>query len=138
MSTKFEEKVADPAVSHDIHVLGKFAEIYCKAHHRDAGRDRLDSQGVRLGAYGRRAPRVCPECASLLAYGEKRRALCPFDPKPQCKNCETHCYRPDMRQQMRDVMRYGGPRAAFHGMAIDAVKHKLDRPWAAHKEATGR
>ena len=32
------------------------------------------------------------------------------DNKPFCSNCPIHCYKPEMRQQMRAVMQYAGPR----------------------------
>ncbi len=59
-------------------------------------------------------------------YAEKRRAFCPNDPKPFCSYCDTHCYRPDMREHMRDVMRYAGPRSMWHGHAIEGVKHLIE------------
>ncbi len=54
--------------------------------------------------------KLCADCAGLLAYAEKRLGLCPHQPKPACKNCPTHCYLPEKRELMREVMRYAGPR----------------------------
>ena len=33
-----------------------------------------------------------------------------MEQKTFCANCKVHCYKPEMRQQMRAVMRYAGPR----------------------------
>ena len=30
--------------------------------------------------------------------------------KTFCSNCTVHCYRPEMRERIRTVMRYAGPR----------------------------
>ena len=47
----------------------------------------------------------------LPEHVKKRRGICPHgDNKPFCSNCPIHCHKPEMRQQMRAVMRYAGPR----------------------------
>ena len=54
---------------------------------------------------------LCPACNALLEYARQRRDRCPHgDNKPFCSNCPIHCHKPEMRQQMRAVMRYAGPR----------------------------
>jgi predicted amidophosphoribosyltransferase len=98
----------------------------CVGVHKGAARSTLTSDGADLGVYGNRLPVVCEECAGLLRYAEQRRAYCPKDPKPFCSHCDTHCYAPEMREQMREVMRYAGPRSMFHGHAIDGVKHLIE------------
>jgi len=125
-SKKFSERMADAKVAKDTRLLGDFCEIYCKGNHLYAERMPLVSEGVELGVYGRKAPVVCRDCAELLVYAEKRRAFCPKDPKPFCSNCDTHCYSPPMREYMRQVMRYAGPRSMWHGHAIDCIKHLLE------------
>ena len=58
---------------------------------------------------GRRA--LCAECAELRAYAEQRLLRCPFGAdKPTCNNCQVHCYRPEMRERVREIMRFAGPR----------------------------
>lgn len=44
--------------------------------------------------------------------------------KAACKNCPTHCYRPEMRQAIREVMRYSGPRMLIYAPWV-AIKHFL-------------
>jgi len=133
MSDRLTQRLEDEKVLHDTRVLGDFVAIYCNGKHGEAPREALQSPGVDAGAYGERVPAVCETCRELLEYAEKRRAFCPHDPKPQCKNCPKHCYKPDMRSFMQDVMRYSGPRSILHGHAIDAIAHALDRPLSAFR-----
>lgn len=66
---------------------------------------------------------LCPNCQQLLAYAHKRLEGCKFgEHKPTCKRCPIHCYRPDMKQKIQEVMRYSGPRMLlFHPWA--AIRH---------------
>lgn len=130
MEDRIRERLKDPRVAHDTRVLGDFTRIYCDGKHRDRERSMLRSAGMEAGVYGRRPLVVCDECAELLTYAEKRRALCPQDkpdrPKPFCSHCETHCYQPEMRERMRDVMRYAGSRSMLHGHAVDGIRHLIE------------
>ena len=55
--------------------------------------------------------RLCPHCTALLRYAARRLERCVFgDAKPNCADCRVHCYRADMREQIRQVMRWAGPR----------------------------
>jgi hypothetical protein len=129
VTDRLRERLGDPRVAHDTKLLGDFARIYCDGKHAGREKKPLESAGAELGVYGE-APVLCEECGSLLVYAEKRRAYCPQDkpdaPKPFCSHCETHCYKSDMRELMRDVMRYAGPRAMFHGHAMDSVRHMIE------------
>jgi hypothetical protein len=54
---------------------------------------------------------ICAECRSLQGYAQKRLDQCPFRAdKPTCARCTVHCYKPVMRERIREVMRYAGPR----------------------------
>ena len=78
--------------------------IYCrKVHHND----------------------LCGECQALLVYAHQRLDACNFgEEKPSCKKCPVHCYKPDMREKIRRVMRFAGPRMIlYHPTA--AIKHLL-------------
>ncbi len=66
---------------------------------------------------------LCPECEELAAYARQRSDRCPFmETKTFCSNCRVHCYRPDMRDRIRAVMRFSGPRMLFHH-PIAAIRH---------------
>ncbi|MFA6779616.1 MAG: nitrous oxide-stimulated promoter family protein [Paludibacteraceae bacterium] len=70
---------------------------------------------------------LCPECSELLAYAEQRLDHCKFgDSKPSCKKCPIHCYQPQMRERMRVVMRYSGPRMVLYS-PLAAVRHLLGK-----------
>jgi predicted amidophosphoribosyltransferase len=67
-------------------------DIFCRGHH-----------GVEEG--------LCPGCLELLAYIEQRLERCRFKGhKPRCSKCSVHCYQPEMREKIRAVMKYAGPR----------------------------
>ena len=54
---------------------------------------------------------LCPECAALDAYARSRSDRCPFmETKTFCSACKVHCYQPEMREKIRTVMRWAGPR----------------------------
>ena len=58
---------------------------------------------------------LCESCKVLLEYAHARLSKCPFgDKKSTCRKCSIHCYKPDMREQMRAVMRYAGPRMLLY------------------------
>lgn len=137
MNEKLSQRMADPKVAHDTRLLGDFAVIYCRGNHAGRPRRALVSDGASSGVYGKRPPEVCDDCADLLRYAEKRRAFCPKDPKPFCSHCDTHCYSAEMREAMREVMRYAGPRSVLRGHAIDSVKHAIEGRRTS-KRASGR
>lgn len=58
---------------------------------------------------------LCAECAELECYAKSRSEHCPFmENKTFCSNCKVHCYKPEMREKIREVMRFSGPRMVFH------------------------
>jgi hypothetical protein len=82
--------------------------MYCRAHH-EGGDEAL-----------------CPQCLSLNEYAMLRIDKCPFCPdKPTCANCPIHCYKRDRRAEVREVMRYAGPRM-LRRHPILGVLHILD------------
>ena len=71
---------------------------------------------------------LCPECRSLLEYAHARLDRCKFgEAKKTCRQCPVHCYKKDMRERMRAVMRFSGPRMMWYH-PVDAIKH-LWREW---------
>jgi hypothetical protein len=80
--------------------------LYCNAHHQDKT--------------------SCPECAELADYALERLIKCPFqEGKTTCAKCPVHCYRPSMREKIRVVMRYAGPRMAYRHPVL-ALYHLID------------
>jgi len=67
--------------------------IYCEDHH------------------GQYAGGLCDNCAELMSYSKTRLAKCPYgQAKPICAKCPIHCYKKQQREQVRQIMRYAGPR----------------------------
>lgn len=69
---------------------------------------------------------ICQQCQQLKDYACQRVDRCPFmETKTFCSNCRVHCYKPDMRERIREVMRYSGPRMIFHHPVL-AVSHLIE------------
>ena len=89
-------------------VVSEMIALYCRKKH-----------GPRRG--------LCPDCAALDAYARLRSEKCPFmETKTFCSNCRVHCYRPDMREKIRAVMRFSGPRMLLYH-SVMAVRHVIER-----------
>lgn len=66
---------------------------------------------------------LCDGCRELIEYAEKRLENCKFgENKPVCQNCTIHCYKKDMREKIREVMRFSGPRMIMYH-PIMAIRH---------------
>ena len=69
---------------------------------------------------------LCAECAALMDYATRRLDRCVFgDDKPTCANCKVHCYSKSMRERVREVMRYAGPRMVWRHPVL-ALAHLRD------------
>lgn len=88
-------------------VVSEMIALYCrKNHHMKKG--------------------LCPDCAALDEYARLRSDKCPFmETKTFCSNCKVHCYRPEMREKIRQVMRFSGPRMIFVHPAV-ALRHLIE------------
>ena len=87
--------------------VSEMIALYCKKRHH-----------VRRG--------LCPACAALEQYARQRSDHCPFmETKTFCSNCRVHCYKPEMREKIREVMRFSGPRMLFHHPVM-AVRHVIE------------
>ena len=103
----------------ELRTLEAMIGMYCRRHHGSAG--------------------SCAECAELLDYARRRLQRCIFgDAKPTCANCTVHCYNAQMRERVRAVMRWAGPRMLFRHPLI-AVAHMIDgrRPAPRRPERRG-
>ncbi len=81
-------------------VVEEMIHLYCKKNHSE---------------YDPKNKCMCKECQELSDYAKQRSQLCPFmENKTFCANCKVHCYKPEMREKIRKVMRYSGPRMLFY------------------------
>lgn len=79
-------------------MVNQMIKLYCKKNHNDQNADGL-----------------CDECRNLLEYSQKRSEKCPFmEIKTFCNNCSVHCYSSEMREKIRNVMRFSGPRMLIY------------------------
>ena len=94
--------------------------------------DRIESEkktvGMMVRLYCRRYEgnkKLCQDCSQMLSYAKARLDRCKFgNEKPTCKKCPIHCYKPDMREKMRTLMRWAGPRMMIYH-PIEAIKHLI-------------
>ncbi len=93
--------------------------IFCREHHGQARE-------------------LCEQCAQLHAYAMCRLARCPFGAeKPACANCPIHCYQADRRDEIREVMRFSGPRMLWRHPLL-TVRHLLDGRRPAPSRRNGK
>lgn len=68
---------------------------------------------------------LCLDCEELLEYARLRIEKCPFGAeKPTCENCTVHCYKPAMRERVKEVMRFSGPRMLTRHPVL-ALRHLI-------------
>jgi hypothetical protein len=68
---------------------------------------------------------LCGSCRELADYAEERIRKCPYgDRKPACSHCTIHCYKPQMRARIQEVMRVAGPMMVWHHPVL-AVRHLI-------------
>jgi hypothetical protein len=72
-------------------VISLMIDMYCRRYHHD----RKD----------------CMYCKELREFAFMRIDKCRFkDDKPNCNDCKVHCFGKEKREQVREVMRFAGPR----------------------------
>ena len=87
-------------------IVGEMIKLYCRKNHK--------------------GNELCDECKALKEYAEMRSDKCPFmETKTFCSNCRVHCYKSEMRERIRQVMRFSGPRMIMYH-PIMAVSHLVE------------
>lgn len=75
--------------------------------------------------HGTKKKELCEDCQKLRDYAFHRSDVCPFmKEKTFCSNCKVHCYAPAMKEKIREVMRFSGPRMILH-RPIMAIHHVI-------------
>ena len=103
----------------DLTLLWNFIGFSCRSRH---GRDGAVTFPKELSGLVRNPHLLCPDCAGLLEYAARRLRSCPLNPKPTCRKCPVHCYRPDYRERIREVMAWSGKRMILRGR-LDLIRH---------------
>jgi hypothetical protein len=97
---------SSPRIAREKQTMDAMIRIYCRDKHRGE------------------VP--CAACSELRNYAHCRLDRCPYgERKPTCVNCPIHCYRPAMRDRVKEVMRHAGPRMLLRHPIL-AVRHLLD------------
>ena len=107
----------------DIKVLAGFIRIYCHANHDGILRRPFLIKDPQLQAE-LCGNELCIDCERLLEHGMAKLSLCPYEPKPSCRKCPTHCYAPGYRDKVKKVMRFSGTYLIKRGR-LDLLLHFL-------------
>ena len=95
--------------------------------HGGSGQRRHGGQGSHECQVGHGGPGLCGDCRELLEYSLARLDHCKFgNAKTKCHKCPVHCYRPDMREKIRTVMRFSGPRMLLYH-PLEALRYLFSR-----------
>ncbi|MCX5780627.1 MAG: nitrous oxide-stimulated promoter family protein [Firmicutes bacterium] len=79
----------------------RMLQIYCRDHHQYSPSE------------------LCSDCLQIVDYAEQRMDKCPYgENKPVCSKCPVHCYRPEQREVIRQIMRYSGPRMLWNSPVL--------------------
>ena len=99
--------MAKSRIDREKEVVGHMIELYCKK---------------KLGM-----TEISDEYKTLQMYAYKRLDMCKFgNDKPACKRCPIHCYKPEMREKIRAIMRWAGPRMIIYD-PIAAIRHLFNK-----------
>lgn len=100
-----------PRLERERKTVAAMIQIYCRAHHRG---ERFEDG-------------LCPGCRTLEEYADARLRTCRYgEEKPTCGECPIHCYKRDRREEIRQVMRYAGPRMLRYRPLL-ALRHLWDK-----------
>jgi len=93
-------------IEYEKRIVENMIHIYCRnKHHQSSG--------------------LCNECDALRDYVFERLTHCPFkEDKKACKVCRIHCYHKDKRNDIREVMKFSGPRMIMY-YPFDFFRHFL-------------
>lgn len=101
--------LTSPRLRRERRTLEAMLEIYCGARDHHTPENRL-----------------CGGCAELADYATARLRRCPYgEEKPTCASCPIHCYRPDRRERVKEVMRFSGRRMLLVHPVL-ALRHLRD------------
>ncbi len=88
-------------------IVSQMIALYCRKNH-----------GIKNS--------LCFDCTNLVSYAKQRIDKCPFmETKTFCSNCKVHCYKPEMREKIRVVMRFSGPRMLLYHPVM-ALHHVIE------------
>lgn len=76
-------------------VITEMVKLYCRKNHKNG--------------------ELCDECNEVLNYSLKRIDNCKFmETKTFCSNCKSPCYSLKMKEKIKQIMKFSGPRMLFY------------------------
>jgi len=88
-------------------IFSQMTKIYCK--HKEHNKE------------------LCNHCKEIIGYAHVRIDSCRFgNEKTFCSKCTVHCFKPEMREDVKRIMRYSGPRILFYH-PIMVLKHVISK-----------
>ena len=88
-------------------VISEMVKLYCRKNHKKR--------------------ELCDECKDVLNYSLNRIDNCKYmDTKTFCSNCKKPFYSPKMKEKIKQIMKFSGPRILFHHPLL-VISHMLSR-----------
>lgn len=113
-----EERAArreGPRIRREKMTVAHMIIIYCQGVHPKAEKHYSIEESL-----------LCGDCYALHEYSQKRLTYCRFgEEKTTCADCPVHCYAPQEKEDIKQVMRYAGPRMLWRHPWL-AFRHVLD------------
>lgn len=107
MKPRDDGRFSHPRLDRELKTVRAMIAIYCRDMHRQ-GQD------------------LCSGCFELADYAARRLANCPWaGEKHTCGTCVVHCYKPEMREKIKAVMRHSGPKMILYHPVL-ALRHLID------------
>lgn len=76
-------------------VITEMVKLYCRKNHKSG--------------------ELCDECKEVLNYSLKRIDNCKFmETKTFCSNCKSPCYSLKMKEKIKQIMKFSGPRMLLY------------------------
>lgn len=76
-------------------VITEMVKLYCRKNHKNG--------------------ELCDECNEVLNYSLKRIDNCKFmETKTFCSNCKSPCYSLKMKEKIKQIMKFSGPRMLLY------------------------
>ncbi|MNI12241.1 hypothetical protein D3C73_654110 [compost metagenome] len=123
-----KNQVEGPRIAREKETVLHMISIFCKSKHKNADKETLR---VELSNNSKSSTHdieveLCHDCLELQQYASKRLSLCRFgEKKSTCANCPVHCYALTQRENIKEVMRYAGPRMLWNHPVL-TIRHMLD------------
>ena len=97
-------------------VVSLMISLYCHKKHVGFWKDVRHRMGTST---------LCTQCSELDRYARQQIDRCPFmKEKTFCSACKVHCYGQEMRNKIKTVMRFSGPRMMlYHPLLV--IKHMI-------------